>query len=154
MSVSKRFEPLRTVAGLAVAVLLLSSTAPAVAADEPIHYLADFAIVSTTIDKETAIPTITYTFRCLEPIEFLRLRSQLDQVHAGKSAGSYQESFEAPCQAGTTVTFAVAYGLQGNRFYVGRADLSAWLEAYIGTFTVDSLTIMATVRLSPAHRDH
>ena len=152
MSLSSRFVPLRALAGLALAAVLVTSVAPAAAADEP-PYLADFAVVSTTIDKETAVPTITYTFRCLQPIEFLRLRSRLTEDRAGRTAGSYQESFETACQAGTTVTFAVAYGLQGSPFFVGRADLSAWLEAYIGNYTVDSMTITATVKLSPAHRE-
>ena len=147
-------RPVRLVAGPVIAAMLLLGMAPAASADETIDYVADFQIVSTTIDMGTDRPTITYTFRCLEQIDYMRIRSTLVQRHAGVAdyGVTLQTSAEFDCQAGATVTLPVGYGGQQGSYHPGHAMLTANLYAYEDAYTVDSASINATVLLLPSHR--
>jgi hypothetical protein len=147
-----RLNRVRAAGGLALAATLLITVAPVATADEPVNHVAGFEIVSATIDMGADVPTITYTFRCLEPVDFIRIRSDLAQRHAGVDAyaSSSQTSGTSACAAGATVTLPVAYGRQQGTFHPGPAAIKAHLYAYVGAYTVDFEDVSATVLLRPS----
>ena len=116
-------------AGSVMAAVILLATVPAVLADEPVDYVADFQVVSATIDVVTGRPVVTYSFRCLEHVDYVRIRSILAQRHAGVDdyGWSWETSGVANCQAGTMVTLAVLYGGQQGSYHPGQAE--AWQPA-------------------------
>ncbi len=147
-------RPVRIIAGLATAAAILLATVPAASADEPADYVTDFAIVSTSLDAATGLPTVAYTFRCLQQVDLVRIRSSVAQRHGviDAFASSFQTSAMVDCQPGQTVTLSVVYGPQQGTFHPGHADLVANLDADEEAFTVDGASITRDVLLRPAHR--
>ena len=151
-----RFGPLRAFAAIAVAMMCMNFIAPAAIADEPAGYVADLQVISATVDVATGHATVTYSFRCLQPITLVRIRSYLIQRHAGNDEYGWSwETFGVrDCQPGTTVTLPGPYGGQEGRYFPGHADLQADLYAYVGSYTADSDSVVGTVLLRPLHGKH
>jgi hypothetical protein len=147
------FRPIQRAAGLVLAVTLLLAGAPAATAQEPMDVVDGFAVVSATVDVATGFATVTYTFHCIGPIEYVRIRSTLTQRHAGVEdfASSSVTAAEFACAAGTTVTLPVSYGGQQGSYHAGPADIVTNLYAYEGTYTVDSASVVGGVLLHPSH---
>ena len=74
---AKQVRPPSGIAAIAVAMMCMNSIAPVAIAD-PWGHVADLQVISATVDVATGHATVTYEFRCLQPITLVRIRVSLD----------------------------------------------------------------------------
>jgi hypothetical protein len=133
---------------LVVAILaagLLSMTAPAVLAeDDPLDYITDLTVVSTTIDVHSHAATLTFDVTCLVDVGFLRTRVRIAQGDEQASLNA-----ESSCSAGETKRWTLLFESQASgRFHPGRAELEGFVVALCcargdaDTFPIDHIIIL------------